>query len=322
MPKTFTDLQRHALSGATMGTRWSALFHMPKGFGTDTVQTAMAAAVAEVDAQMSTWKPDSDLMRLNAAPVGTWVKLPAQLMTVLAAALEIGRASDGAFDIGVGDAVTAWGFGSDAANPQRIRAALSAPRRPTHEVLDLDPAGLCACKRAEMMLDLSGIAKGYGVDRLTAVARGFGIPAALLSIDGELRGYGLQPNGKPWVVAVEAPNPDERRPAAILDLHDAAVATSGDYRHTIHVGGRDLSHTMDPARGGPLPESPASVTVLAETCMMADAWATALMVKGPVEGAVLARKMGLNALFFERQGDGIRQTPVGPLFAEPTKLDA
>ena len=118
MSKMSTDLVRHALNGPTMGTRWSALFHAAPGFDPAPVRAALQAAVDEVDAQMSTWKPDSDLMRLNAAPVGEWVAVPdAAAGRCWASALEIGRASGGAFDIGMGDAVTAWGFGPEAAAP-------------------------------------------------------------------------------------------------------------------------------------------------------------------------------------------------------------
>ncbi|HHW35580.1 MAG TPA: FAD:protein FMN transferase, partial [Paracoccus solventivorans] len=111
MPKTCSDPCRHALNGPTMGTRWSALFFAPPGFDPAPVAAALQRAVDEIDAQMSLWRADSDLLRLNAAPPGDWVALPAQLMAVLALALRIGRASGGAFDIGVGDAVAAWGFG-------------------------------------------------------------------------------------------------------------------------------------------------------------------------------------------------------------------
>jgi thiamine biosynthesis lipoprotein len=315
MSKTFTDLARHALNGPTMGTRWSSLFHMPPDFDTAPVATAMAAAVAEVDAEMSTWKPDSDLMRLNAARPNVWVEVPERLTVVLDAALAVGRASGGAFDIGVGDAVSAWGFGPVEANAGSIRAALSRPRNPAHEVLELDPAGRRARKHAPVRLDLSGIAKGYGVDRLAEVAKAFGIHGALVAIDGELRAFGLQPDGEPWTIAIERPDPVMRSPHAIIVLHDAAVATSGDYRHWVEVGGRRLSHTMDPRRGGPLQASPASVTIIAETCMAADAWATALMVLGRLEGAEAARRHKIEALFIERVGDDFSETQVGRLFA-------
>jgi thiamine biosynthesis lipoprotein len=314
MPKTFTDFTRHALNGPTMGTRWSAVFHMPQDFDSTPVTAAMAAAVAEVDGQMSTWKADSDLIRLNAAQAGTWVDLPERLMTVLTCGLEVGRTSGGAFDIGVGDAVAAWGFGADAADPSRIRAALSASRRPAHDVLELDPAQRCARKHSPLALDLSGIAKGYAVDRLAEVARGFGIPGTLVGIDGELRAFGLKPDGSPWTVAVERPDLVNRAPLSILALHDAAIATSGDYRRWVEVGGWRFSHTMDPRLGRPLAASPASVTVVTETCMAADAWATALIVVGSLEGADMARRIGLQALFLDRIEEGFWSTSVGRLF--------
>ena len=321
MSKTSTDLVRHALNGPTMGTRWSALFHAAAGVDPAPIRTALQAAVDEVDAQMSTWKPGSDLMRLNAAPVGEWQVVPERLMAVLRLGLEIGRASGGAFDIGMGDAVAAWGFGPEEAEPARIRAAMTARRGSAHEVLDLDPSMGRARKTAPIALDLNGIAKGYSVDRLAETLAGFGIASALVGIDGELRALGLRPDGAAWTVAVEAPDPDRRAPHSILSLHDAAVATSGDYRHWVEVQGRRLSHTMDPRRGSPLVTSPASVTVVARTCAEADAWATALMVLGPRAGADRARALGLDALFLMRD-DGephdaapLRALSTGGLFA-------
>lgn len=314
MSKMSTDLMRHALNGATMGTRWSALFHAAPGLDVAAIRMAMQAAVAQVDAQMSTWKPDSDLMRLNAAAPGVWVDIPPELMEVLETALGIGRLSDGAFDIGVGDAVAAWGFGPQKASPAAIRESLARPRRPAHELLELDRAGLRVRKHGAITLDLSGIAKGYGVDRLAEVATGFGIAGALVAIDGELRAIGHQPDGAAWAVAIERPDHGVRAPHAILALQDAAVATSGDYRHWVDVGERRMSHTMDPARGGPLADSPASVTVVAASCAAADAWATALMVRGSLEGAEIARRHAIDALFMDREGDNLRETRVGRLF--------
>ena len=264
---------------------------------------------------MSTWKPESDLMRLNRAPVDTWVTVPEDLMTVLKAALTIGQVTGGAFDIGLGDAVTAWGFGPAAADEDKICNALHQ-RHPAHESVELDIPAARVRKHHALTLDLSGIAKGFGVDCLTDVAARFGIRNALLAIDGELRGVGLQPDGTPWSVAIERPDYEVRAPHAMLALHDAAVATSGDYRHWVEVGSRKLSHTMDPVRGGPLAASPASVTVIAPSCMAADAWATALMVFGSLKGAELARKHHVAALFIDREGDSFRETSVGQLFDE------
>lgn len=298
-----------------MGTRWSALFFTPPGFDARPVQTALQKAVDVVDAHMSTWKPDSDLMRLNRTPVGESVVVPADLAHVLALGMTIGRASGGAFDIGMGDAVHAWGFGPAAADVQGIRTAMAASRRPAHEVLELE--GTQVRKRGLIALDLNGIAKGHGVDSLAATLRSFGIDAALVGIDGEMRAQGLRPDGEAWTIAIEAPDTDRRAPHAILNLQDAAVATSGDYRHWVTVEGRQLSHTMDPRRGAPLLSSPASVTVIAPSCAEADAWATALMVVGPEAGAALAARQGLSALFLLRDdAGGVRAQGCGHLFAD------
>jgi thiamine biosynthesis lipoprotein len=321
MSKMSTDPVRHALNGPTMGTRWSVLFHAPAGFDPAPLQAALQAAVDAVDAQMSTWKPDSDLMRLNRAAPGAWVAAPAELGRVLTLGLAIGRASGGAFDIGMGDAVRAWGFGAAPADPQAIRAAMSAPRRPAHEVLEID--GTLVRKAAPVALDLNGIAKGHGVDRLAEVLQARGIFAGLVGIDGEMRALGLRPDGTAWTVAVEAPDPDRRAARSILGLQDAAVATSGDYRHWVEVQGRRLSHTMDPRRGAPCRATPASVTVVAPGCAAADAWATALMVTGPEAGAKLAERHGLDALFLLRDdAGGVRSVGIGRLFGNRTAAPA
>lgn len=313
MSKMSTELGRHALNGATMGTRWSALFFSDAAADVSGLQRALQQSVAEVDAQMSTWKPDSDLMRVNRAAVGEWIASPPMLVDVLRLGLSIGRASGGAFDIGLGDAVAAWGFGPDAAVTESIRIARTAKRRPSWEVLEIEEGRLR--KHAAVTLDLNGIAKGYGVDRLAATLRAFGVDSFLAGIDGELRASGLKPDGTPWSIAIEQPDNDRRAPHAMLVLENAAVATSGDYRHWVEVGGRRLSHTMDPHRGAPLSESPASVSAVAGTCAEADAWATALMVLGPVPGAKLAASNQIDALFLERRGSGaIEAVGTGELF--------
>jgi thiamine biosynthesis lipoprotein len=322
MSKTPTEQTRHALNGPTMGTRWQAIFHAEQGFDVARLRYALQAAVTEVDAQMSTWKPDSDLMRLNAAPVGVWHPVPARLMEVLLLALDIGRASDGAFDIGLGDAVMAWGFGPCTADPAKIRAAMTKDRVPAFEALQIDKDACLVRKKAPIALDLNGIAKGYGVDRLAETLTAHGISDGLVGIDGEMRALGLRPDGAGWTIAVEAPEPARRAPRSILQLQDASVATSGDYRHWVEVQGRKLSHTMDPHRGAPLLAAPASVTVVARSCAEADGWATALMVLGLDKGRALAAHLRLDTLLLLRDADGsTRGVGVGDLFSAQPFID-
>ena len=311
-----TSLRRHALSGATMGTRWSALLHAPPEADIPALDIALARAVDRVDRQMSTWKPASELMRLNAASPGSWVSLPRALLQVLTRGLEIGRLSGGAFDIGLGRLVNAWGFGAAGSIPdsEAIQAALHERLPPTHKLLELDAPESRARKHADFALDLSAIAKGFATDEMMRAVKAFGITDGLVGLDGELAATGTKPDGTPWLIAVEKPDVELRSPLGVIELRDAAVATSGDYRHWIEVGGTRLSHTMDRLRGGPIDNGIASVSVVASSCMEADAWATALMVLGPTEGRTLADKRGIDALFVERSDGKLGEIRIGPVF--------
>lgn len=297
--RSSAPLVRHALNGPTMGTSFSAVFFAPESVDIDAIGPALFEAVDRVDRQMSTWKPDSDLNRLNASPVGDWITIPRELTTVLAASLRIGRASSGAFDIGVGNLVAAWGFGAAGSEPDmdRVASLTRQERSATATALELDEVGRRARKHAPLSLDLSGIAKGYGVDELARVMEAFAVPSWLVGIDGEMRAKGLKPDGSPWAVALERPERRTRDAMGVIELTDMAVATSGNYRHWIESNGKTLSHTMDPKTEAPLNNSLASVSVLAPTCMEADAWATVLMVLGEKTGQKMAATRGIDAIF-------------------------
>ncbi|MHB2169030.1 FAD:protein FMN transferase [Alsobacter sp. R-9] len=300
MSKTSTEgvgLRRLSLHGPTMGSRWTVVTFVPPGCDSGVLQSELQAAVDRVDAQMSTWKPGSDLNRLNAAPVGSWITVPRELMTVLAASLEIEAASEGAFDIGVGDLVVAWGFGCERRSPDdAMIRSVAGPAIPPLRGLQLDHGAGRARKLAPLKLDLSGIAKGYGVDELGRVLTEARLTSWLAGIDGELKACGTKPDGSSWIVAHEAATPGRRDLAGVLALQDMAVATSGTYRHVVEHGGTPVSHTMDPRSRAPLAGDLASVTVMADSCMAADAWATAIMVAGSKRGMALASRFGLEAI--------------------------
>jgi thiamine biosynthesis lipoprotein len=235
------------------------------------------------------------------------------MLQVLARALEVSRLSAGAFDTAVGGLVDAWGFGAvrDAPDAQAIRAASDQPRCPAHQGLVLDLATGRACKRTQLQIDLCGIAKGYAVDRMVAVLQQHGIGHALASLDGELRALGGQAGGRPWAVALESPEAGRRAAHGVIELQDLAVASSGDYRRFIRLGNAHVAHTMDPRRAGPVHNDVASVSVLAPTCMDADAWATALLVAGPGEGLVMAQRLGLEALWLLRREGALVEVGLG-----------
>ena len=317
MPKTSSEsaasFTRTTLHGPTMGTRWSASVDADSSVDLAALRQGLAAAAEQVDEQMSPWKPDSDLMRLNRAPVGSWVDLPPEILEVLDCALEVRRLSAGAFDPCVGALVDAWGFGAarDAPDAQAIRAARQSMPQAANASLELDRPGGRARKQVPLQIDLCGIAKGYAVDRMVHVLQQHGVRHALAALDGELRAIGGQAGGAPWAVAIERPEAGRRAVHGVLELEDLAVATSGDYRHYLDVGNARIAHTMDARRCAPVNNTVASVTVLARTCMLADAWATALLVAGPDEGPVMAQRMGLDVLFLLRRGEGLTEVGLG-----------
>lgn len=295
-----------------MGTRYSAVFFAEAGLDESAVAARLFGAVDKVDQQMSTWKPDSDLSRLNATPAQQWLAVPEELVRVLATSLLISQQSHGAFDIGVGAMVNAWGFGPGKQQPdaQQISALKEQAYQPATDVLDIDHAHNRARKRTAITLDLSGIAKGFGVDEMAHCLDSFGITSYLVGIDGEMRARGLKPDRRPWAIAIEKPIRGVREAMGVMELTDAAIATSGDYRHWIQIADKYYAHTMNPSLGRPSSNRLAAVTVVASTCMLADAWATALLVLGEDTGVQLAQERGMDVLFVLRDGEGFQEISI------------
>ena len=315
------DWQRYSLNGETMGSRYSAVFFAAPGADETDIAGHLFAAIDAVDRQMSSWKPDSDLNRLNEAPTNEWHAVPEQLFTVLDAAMTVSRESHGAFDIGVGDLVHAWGFGPGQGrlDEAQINALKAQPRRPASDLLELDPVQRRVRKSAAITLDLSGIAKGYGVDQLARCLDGLGISRYLVGIDGEMRARDSKPDGQPWAIAIEKPVRHLREVMGVMELSDAAIATSGDYRHWVEHQGKSHAHTINGTLREPASNRLAAVSVVAPSCILADAWATALLVLGENAGIELAQKRGMTALFVLHDGDGFEEISItsGELSGDP-----
>lgn len=294
----------YVLNGATMGTRYVAEFYAPPGLDKQAIQTKLQRAVDQVDRQMSPWIINSDLNRLNQTVQGKWLLVPDELCRVLCKGLEIGELSDGAFDMNVGTLLKQWGFGpqgAEADHGQRPTETASA-----HLAINVDASTCMIRKQAEVTLDLCGIAKGFGVDELARVLDREGINNYLVSIDGELRVSGEKPDNELWALSIERPDLDQRQILITFHGTDIALATSGDYRQRRFRNGRFVSHTMDSHTNAPLENDLASVTVAASNCMSADAWATALLVKGLEAGIAMANKHRLDAVFVQRKNSDFR----------------
>ncbi len=274
------------------------------------LQRQVEAELARVNGQMSTYQPDSELMRFNAGVPGVWVAISSELLAVLTAAREVSERSDGAFDVTVSGLVALWGFGPEGriSEPPSEAAIQAALANTGFEGLELDLAGQRARRQMGLIVDLSAIAKGHGVDRLGELLRGQGCEHYLVDIGGEVLARGLNPSGRAWRIGVEVPDPERIGSVQrILELDGVAVATSGDYRNFLDLAGERISHTIDPRTGHPVQHALASVTVVHPSAMLADGLATALNVLGPDEGFALAEAEGLAALFLIRRPNGFEE---------------
>jgi len=282
-----------------------------------TARCEMAVAQAEIDAeldavnaQMSTWLEDSELSRFNATAPDDWYRVSSALARVVATARQISAGSGGALDVTVAPLVNLWGFGPDGrpAAPPSEAALAEARARTGWQALEvrLEPPALR--KAQPLTVDLSAVAKGHGVDRVARLLDDRHCPDYLVDIGGELRSRGASPRGQRWRVGVEVPDPGSLGAVQrVLALQDQGLATSGDYRNFIDFDIGRLSHTIDPRSGRPVTHGLASVTVAHESALLADGWATALLVLGPERGWALAREQGLAALFIERTADGFEE---------------
>ena len=284
-----------------MGTTWSLRFDNPRMHALERVREAVEAALARVVAQMSHWEDGSDISRFNRASAGSRQVLPKAFAEVLACALHWAEASGGAIDPTVAPLVACWGFGPEGQpTAPDARALASARTCVGWQRLAFDAADTSVLQPGGLMLDLSGIAKGFAVDHGVDALRALGLHDLLLEIGGELRGIGRRPDGLPWQVQVDTGADEVLR----MPLADMAIATSGDRWHVREYGGQRWSHTIDPRSGQPVGPALAGVTVLHAQCMQADALATVLTVLGPDEGPAFAEANDIAALFVLRREDG------------------
>ena len=297
------------LRGQTMGTSYSVRIVVPADASAVTLELLpqrVAARLEHLENVFSTYRPDSEVSRFNAHPGQEWFGVSPEFLDVLEQAVTVSQLTDGAFDATIGPLVELWGFGAGDA-PRRI---------PDREVLEqlLSDAGFEHLQfrdspptvrrtRPGVQLDFSAIAKGYAVDRVWDLLSEAGLAAYLVDVGGEVRTRGRRADGRDWSIGVE--NPDGAGVAEAVPLRNAAIATSGDYRNFFEYEGRRYSHVLDPRTGWPVSHELTAVSVISTTTVMADAFATALLVLGPETGLELAEREQIAARLAVRSADGL-----------------
>ena len=299
------------LAGRTMGTGYSIkLSPAPDPGLRPSLQRQVEQRLDEINGQMSTYLSDSDLSRFNQTQDTDWQPQPEPVIELVEQARHISQLTGGRYDITVGPLVNLWGFGNSGSRetPPTPGQVADALQRVGYQKLETRRHPTALRKGVPgLEVDLSSIAKGWGVDQIAQLLQAKGISNFLVEIGGELRAQGEKASGKPWRIAVEQPSFESRSVQRVIALHDTAMATSGDYRNFFTDDGSVYSHTIDPLTGQPVQQRLASVSVLADDCATADAWATALLALGEQQALKLADSQNIKALFIIRSGSGLAE---------------
>ena len=279
----------------------------------DDLRLEVDAELRRVNDEMSTYLTSSQISRFNDSGSTDWFPVSESFAKVVSFAQQVAKDTDGAFDITVGPLVNAWNFGpeprTDSIPTDTKIGELKTNVGYGKLSVRLDPP---AVKKSipGLKIDLSAIAKGHGVDRVVGKLSELGFVSMFVEIGGEVRTVGMK-GGQAWKVGIQVPDAAANEFDIAYELTDQSMATSGDYRNFIEVDGKRYSHTIDPRTGRPVNHNLASVSVVSDLCMHADAWATALNVLGEEEGVSIASAQKLSALLVSRGEDGFWRIGTG-----------
>jgi thiamine biosynthesis lipoprotein len=284
------------ISGKTMGTTYHITVISGYFKDADSLKEKIENRLKEINRSMSTYMADSEISRFNAVNSTEEIfHISDDFLQVMSVAKRLYGITHGAWDGTVKPLVNLWGFGrserkDSVPKEEEIRAVLADIG---FDSIELSQDGYLKKKNPAISLDLGSIAKGYGVDQIAKLIEKNGFEDFLVEIGGEVYGSGFRKDGKPWRVGINTPRKDAAFNAVYkaLDIHNSALATSGDYRNFFEADGKRYSHILDPTTGYPVSNRVVSASVIADTCTFADGLATALMVMGHEKGLELVNTL-------------------------------
>ena len=300
-----TNYEILALNGLTMGTTYSVKINADNAFvEKNQISDDIDEILSEINQSMSTYIKESELSNINFSTISGWQSISDDLFEVIDHAINVSLKTNGAFDITIAPLVNLWGFG-----PDKLQNKI-----PTDEIIELTKKNTGYKKISidkslkkiskldpNLHIDLSGIAKGFAVDKIARYLDKRGFKNYLIEIGGELIGKGLNKDNEIWQIGIEDPN-NNNTIKRIIRLKDMAMATSGNYMNYFEIDGVHYSHTINPVTGKPIKHKLASVTVLDNSAMNADALATAFMVLGPEKALSLANNLEMAIYLIIKDG--------------------
>lgn len=302
--------QEHLVQGRTMGTTYSVQVVTPDLGSITGVKEKIDRRLEEINRSMSTYQEDSEISRFNRFnKVGLKFKISNDFFQVMRVGQKIYRLSGGAWDGTVNPLVDLWGFGRSGRQekvPPHSKIVALLPDIGFANIDILDP-GFLVKKRIAVTVDLSSIAKGYGVDEVAALLRSLGYKDFLVEIGGEIFAAGYRQDNARWRIGINRPRADAAFDAVykVVELQNQGFATSGDYRNFFEINGVRYSHIIDPRTGFPVSNRVVSASIISVNCAMADGLATAVMVLGVKKGLELIDRLdGVEGLIVVEQNNG------------------
>ncbi len=273
------------ISGEAQGTTYSITYLDSTG---EKFSKAMADSVLEaIDLSLSTWVENSTISVFNQSD-SIEVTDP-HFLNMYFRGKEIGKLTNGSFELKISPLVNAWGFGPEGAKPigkvevDSLMTLVNADFQVIPDTTDSsEKSRFLFVKKDRQEIDVNGIAQGYSVDVMADALKQKGIENFMVEIGGEVSASGKNQDGKIWRIGIDKPLPptEARELEAVVELNNMSMATSGSYRKFYEQDGKKYSHTIDPKTGNPVDHNLLSVTVQALNCTNADAFATAFMVMG------------------------------------------
>lgn len=305
------------IRGKTMGTTYMVKYNSsPNSPSLLKLKERLEERLELVNQSLSTHRDDSEISIINRAGKQETFILSPLMQKALALSFVVYKKSDGFFDPGVGPLVNLWGHGPKRHNnpPSRKQIVETLSFSGLRQYKIADDFTKLTKLHSSAYLDFSASAKGLGVDELGAVLEGFGIQSYMVEIGGDVLVKSFK-EGKKWRIGIERPiNRGRGSIQAILSLQNGALATSGNYRNYYIKDGKRYGHTLNPHTGDVSPDDLLSASVIHKNCILADAWATALLAMGKKRAILMARKLGLKAFFIVSGEKGLEEvaTPSWP----------
>lgn len=302
------DPQYSKITGSTMGTTYSVIVKSDVA-SPQAIYQDIEVELKDINQLMSTYIPDSEINRFNQLQDASCFTFSDKTWEVLLAAKTVYEQSNGAFDITLGPLISRWGFDAEeyAEKVPSDNEVAELLAKVGTDKLHYNTEQQCLSKKhPDITINLSAIAKGYGVDQVAKVVEQHGVNNYLVEIGGETKAKGLNPGGSAWRIAVEKPADVKQQKMLIVGLTDTSIATSGDYRNYFEVDGKRFSHTIDAGTGYPVTHTLTSVSVIHRSNMYADAYATALTVMGSKKALIFAEQHQLPVLLIDHLGDELK----------------